>query len=141
MSRFKFTKRVEVQFRDCDPLGHANNAVYITYLEMARFAYFRDALGYDIRAVRSFILAHVECDFKAQVRPLDVLDVGIAVSEIRSRSFWFDYELVSVPEGVVVATARTAQVMFDYDRQQTVAVGEEFRKRVEAFEGLRTAAS
>jgi acyl-CoA thioester hydrolase len=141
MSRFNFTKRIEVQFRDCDPLGHVNNAVFVTYLEAARFAYFRDALGYDISVPRRFILARVECDFKAQVRPHDVLDVGIAVSEIRNRSFWFDYEIVSVPEGVVVATARTAQVMFDYERQQTVAVDEEFRKRVEAFEGLRTPAS
>ena len=34
---------VEVRFRDCDPMGHVNNAVYLTYLELARFAYWSAA--------------------------------------------------------------------------------------------------
>ena len=36
-----FTHRVEVRFRDCDPLGHVNNAVYLTYLEQARLMQWR----------------------------------------------------------------------------------------------------
>ena len=36
-----FTHRLEVRFRDCDPMGHVNNAVYLTYLEQARFAHWR----------------------------------------------------------------------------------------------------
>jgi outer membrane lipoprotein-sorting protein/thioesterase superfamily protein len=31
-----FSHRIEVRFRDCDPMGHVNNAVYLTYLEQAR---------------------------------------------------------------------------------------------------------
>ena len=30
-----FTHQLEVRFRDCDPMGHVNNAVYLTYLEEA----------------------------------------------------------------------------------------------------------
>ena len=37
-----------VRFRDCDPMGHANNAVYLTYLEQARFAHWRDIWGFDL---------------------------------------------------------------------------------------------
>ena len=36
-----FTHRLEVRFRDCDAMGHTNNAVYLTYLEQARFAHWR----------------------------------------------------------------------------------------------------
>jgi acyl-CoA thioester hydrolase len=36
-----FVHRLEVRFRDCDPMGHANNAVYFTYLEQTRFSHWR----------------------------------------------------------------------------------------------------
>ena len=42
-----FVHRLEVRFRDCDPMGHANNAVYLTYLEQARFAHWREVWGFD----------------------------------------------------------------------------------------------
>ena len=41
-----FTHRLEVRFRDCDPMGHVNNAVYLTYLEQARFAHWRALWGF-----------------------------------------------------------------------------------------------
>ena len=68
---YRFTKRLEVQFRDCDPLGHVNNAVYITYLEVVRFAYCKDALGFTPELAMgplSFIMARVECNFRSQAR-------------------------------------------------------------------------
>ena len=37
---FRFTHAVEVRFRDLDALGHVNNAVYLTYLESARMAWY-----------------------------------------------------------------------------------------------------
>ena len=41
-----FTHRLEVRFRDCDPLGHTNNAVYLTYLEQTRLQYWRELWGF-----------------------------------------------------------------------------------------------
>ena len=34
-----FSHPIEVRFRDCDSLGHVNNAVYFSYLEQARLVY------------------------------------------------------------------------------------------------------
>ena len=36
-----FVHREPVRFRDLDALGHVNNAVFLTYIESARFAYLR----------------------------------------------------------------------------------------------------
>jgi acyl-CoA thioesterase FadM len=36
MSEFPWTTHEHVRISDCDPMGHANNAVYSTYLEQAR---------------------------------------------------------------------------------------------------------
>ena len=43
--------RLTVRFRDCDPLGHVNNAVYLTYLEQARFTLWRAQIGFVARPV------------------------------------------------------------------------------------------
>ncbi len=81
--------RLSVRFRDCDGLGHVNNAVYLTYLEQARFALWRAQLSYPApgpagaakRGV-GFILARAEVDFVAQARFGDELAVRIALGEI-----------------------------------------------------------
>ena len=134
---YRYSKRVEVQFRDCDPLGHVNNAVYITYFEIARFAYCRDALGFtigDAVGSESFIMARVECNFRSQARLGDRLDVRIRVSGISRSSFTFDYEIVHAADGRVVADGKSVQVMFDYKAQRSIQVPESFRAKVETFE-------
>jgi acyl-CoA thioester hydrolase len=41
---FPVAAPIEIRFRDLDGMGHVNNAVYLTYLEVARAHYWR-ALG------------------------------------------------------------------------------------------------
>jgi acyl-CoA thioester hydrolase len=134
---YRYTKRLEVQFRDCDPLGHVNNAVYITYLEVARFAYCRDALHFAPAMATgplSFIIARVECNFRSQARLGDELDVRIRLADIGRASFVFDYEVVQASDGRLVADGRSVQVMYDYSLQQSVPVPDDFRARAERFE-------
>ena len=42
---FAFTHPVEVRFRDCDAMGHVNNAVYFTYFEQCRLLFWRKLTG------------------------------------------------------------------------------------------------
>ena len=39
---FRFSTMLEVRWRDLDPMGHVNNAVYFSYLEQARVHYLRE---------------------------------------------------------------------------------------------------
>lgn len=136
MSSYHYTSKIEVQFRDCDPLGHVNNAVYVTYFEIARFAYCRDALGFTIEDAvgsESFIMARVECNFRSQARLGDRLDVRIRVSEIGRSSFHFEYEIAQA-DGRVVADGKSVQVSFNYQAQKSIPVPESFREKVERFE-------
>lgn len=126
-----FIHRLSVRFRDCDALGHVNNAVYFTYFEQARFHHWL-ALGYDLRTlppgVPGFILARAECDFEAQVTYGDELEVRLTVSALGRTSFTYDYELVNVATGERVASARSVQVCFDYGTQAPVPIPEELRR-------------
>jgi acyl-CoA thioester hydrolase len=132
---FRFSCPVEVRFRDCDPMGHANNAVYATYLEVARFAYWRDVCGGRGWGDIKFIMARVEIDYKAPAEQGDVLDVRVGITSFGRTSFVFEYALLN-QRGRLVATARTVQVMYDYAARKPVPVLQEFKDRVSAFEEL-----
>lgn len=116
--------RLTVRFRDCDPYGHVNNAVYLTYLENARFALWK---AQDIRGV---ILARAEVDYRAQAKYGDVLEVRARLAGFGRTSFKYEYEIADVATGTVVLDARTVQVKFDYDRQQPMALTDDIKARL-----------
>ncbi|MDP1571391.1 MAG: thioesterase family protein [Vicinamibacterales bacterium] len=135
MSEFRFSKRIEVRFRDCDPMGHVNNAVYLTYLEVARFAYWRHVFaGHDAGGLQ-FILARMECDFRAQAAMGEELDVHVRVSRLGRSSFDFDAEIVRVADDVRILESRAVMVVYDYAAQTPVPIPEAARRRIEEFEG------
>ena len=125
---------VEVRFRDCDPMGHVNNAVYLTYLELARFAYWKAAEIGRLEGEVSYIMARVEIDFRASARTGDVLDVGVAVTGFGRTSFTMAYEIRD-QEGRLVANARSVQVTYDYAAGKAVPVPDGLRARIAEFEG------
>jgi acyl-CoA thioester hydrolase len=123
--------RLTVRFRDCDPLGHVNNAVYLTYLEQARFTLWRAQVGYvakdrDAQGRRGagFILARAEIDFRAQARYGDELEVRVGLASIGRTSFVYEYEIADVATSRIVATAKTVQVWFDYDEGKPLPLPE-----------------
>ena len=126
-----FIHRLEVRFRDCDPLGHANNAVYLTYLEQARFSHWRSLWGFgspQLPADRpGVILARVECDYRRPARYGDTLEIRMRVAEIGRTSFRYEYEIVDDQERTVL-TAKTVQVMYDYRTDTPVPVPDDIRE-------------
>ena len=126
---------VEVRFRDCDLMGHVNNAVYLTYLEIARFAYWK-AAGLDrIEGEISYIMARVEIDYRASANFGDVLDVGLAVTGIGRSSFTMAYEIRN-QDGRVISTARSVQVSYDWAAGRSLPVPDAIRQRIQEFEGM-----
>jgi acyl-CoA thioester hydrolase len=128
-----FRHRLEVRFRDCDPMGHVNNAVYLTYLEQARFAHWRAVWGFDFEGLPEnapgVILARAEIDYRRPARYGDMLEVRISLERIGRTSFSYTYEIVDQEERVV-AEAKSVQVMYDYAAGKPVALSEEMRSKL-----------
>ena len=147
-----FSHQLEVRFRDCDAMGHVNNAVYLTYLEEARFHHWR-ASGVAKRALNSapasdagvpddvpgVILARVEIDYRRPAKYGDLLRIDIGVAAIGRTSFTYEYEIVDVPTGRLVVSAKTIQVWFDYDAARSVPISDELKQRLSAaVDAVRT---
>jgi acyl-CoA thioester hydrolase len=67
MAEAVFERLVPVRWRDTDAQGHVNHAVFLTYLEEARDAFFEHVIGAD----PSYVVARVEVDLRAEVRHPD----------------------------------------------------------------------
>jgi acyl-CoA thioester hydrolase len=125
-----FTHRLEVRFRDCDPLGHVNNAVYLTYLEQARFNHWRALWGFGTPQLPpgrpGVILARVECDYRRPATYGETLEIRLTVGELGRTSFRYDYDVVD-EQGRTVLAARTVQVMYDYAAGKPVPIPDDIR--------------
>lgn len=129
---FLFSHQVEVRFRDCDPLGHVNNAAYLTYLEQARLFYWKSLWGFGDHASSSpgVIMARAEIDYRLPARYGQTLEVRIDLAAVGKTSFTYDYEVVD-EQGRVVASARTVQVMYDYEAARPVPIPADIREKMQ----------
>ena len=122
------------RFRDTDAMGHINNAVYVTYLEVARQEYWkRISSVQDYRRV-PFILANVTIDFRSEALVNEVLAIGIRCEWIGTRSFAFACEIREKTSQRLVAEATTVQVCYDYEAKRSLAVPDALRRALEQFE-------
>jgi acyl-CoA thioester hydrolase len=132
---FRVTHELVPRFRDTDAMGHINNAVYVTYIEVARQEYWRAfSREQDYRRV-PFILAHVTIDFRSEALVREVLVLAIRCGGIGTKSFTFEYEIRERDSGRLVVEASSVQVCYDYTAKRSVPVPDELRRGLEAFEG------
>jgi acyl-CoA thioester hydrolase len=120
VASFPHIHRDRVRFRDCDAMGHVNNAVFSTYLEESRIG----VLG----GLNSFILARVEIDFRSELRMGEEVEVQTRCSRIGTKSF--DLEHVIAAGNRVVAEAKSVLVSYDYALGESVPVPSELRERL-----------
>jgi acyl-CoA thioester hydrolase len=130
---YTFRHRVEIRFSDCDAMQHVNNAVYFTYAEQARVAFWRTLVGGHRLEDINFIIARAECDYRSPATVGDLLEVRLRVSGLGRSSFTFEYAMVDAGGGRVFATARTVQVMYDYERRAPMPLPSALRARLEAY--------
>ena len=88
-----FVHREAVRFRDLDPMGHVNNAVFLTYIESARAAFLQHLGAVQTLEDLAIIVARIEIDFRAPVRFGDEVDVTVRVSRFGEKSFDLEHEL------------------------------------------------
>ena len=125
-----FVHEERVRFRDLDPMGHVNNAVFLTYVEQARVAFLADAGAATGLEDMNLIIARVEIDFKAPVRLGQEVAISVRASRFGTKSFDLDYDLRV--DGELVAVAKSVQVAYDYNLREPVPVPAEWREKLTA---------
>ena len=85
-------------FSDLDALGHVNHAVFVTYLEQARFHWWAGifSTGRPFEE-EGFLVARVEMDYRKPILLGDAVRVGLRARKIGTSSFTLAYRVVREP--------------------------------------------
>ena len=123
-----FEHPVDVRWRDVDALGHVNHAVFLTYLEEGRDAFFKQTFGGE----PDYVVARVEVDLRAEVRyPERRVTVRLAVERLGTTSL-ITRETVLTPAQEIAAEARVVTVRWDRRARKPVPFSEAERARLTA---------
>lgn len=120
-----------MRFRDIDGMGHVNNAVYLSYIELARTQFYMQFAGKRTLDEIDFILAHVEIDFESQAVWGDQIQVAVWPSKIGTSSFTLAYEIAEKRSRKVLARAKSVLVSYDYENKKSKPIPADFRRLLE----------
>jgi acyl-CoA thioester hydrolase len=156
-TRFRFSVDIPLRLRDLDAMNHVNNAVYATFLEQARAAYFHAVVGRRLNEV-GMVIADLSIEFERAVRfDDDAVTVGVCATDLGESSIPLEYEVwtdreVATPaasaEGAAgpenehlerdrVATATTTLVHVDRESGVPKELPDAWRNAFTAYEQRR----
>ena len=129
---YRFDAETPLRWVDVDSVGVVNNAVYLSLMEQARYAYFTHLglmQGHDI----PFVLAAATLQFVKPGRLGMEVRVAARTTRLGTTSFQMDYE---VRGGKEVLCKAKATLVFVDEQMQPTPLPEDFRQSVAQFEEL-----
>jgi acyl-CoA thioester hydrolase len=117
--------RLETRYADYDAKGHVNNAVYLTYFEVARVTAWLSAVHGSPDA--PFIIAEATVRYLRPAMVGTPLDIEISTSEVRSKAWVWRYRILDARDAAIVAEDETVQVMYDYAAGRSVEIPADVR--------------
>lgn len=125
--------KIQVRFADLDVMEHVNNAVYLSYFEMARVHYFREILGteWDWKA-NGVLIVRNEIDYIQPILLNDEPEIHVFLHKIGSKSIHLKYEVWA--KGTLRTTGASIMVSFDATKMQTTEVPLAMREALNRLE-------
>jgi acyl-CoA thioester hydrolase len=138
MADFHFFLPIQVRYNDLDAQWHVNNANFLTYLEQTRTSYLVELGLFDGKSFFDIglIVADVHIAYLAPIEFGQTIQVALRVARIGNKSLTMEYEIQDRHTGQVCARAETVMVAYDYHHKASRPVPDEWRKKIESYEGL-----
>ena len=135
MTQRAFETRIEGRYRDTDSMGHISSPIYYDYMQSAYLEYMHALLELPKSEKLPHIMVKTACEYISQAYYGDTVVVLSKVSKFGGKSFEIDHEIrLGSADGRVVAKLQSVHVMFDYEKQSTYPVPDDFRSRVAEFQ-------
>lgn len=136
--QFRHHLPVQIRFNDIDVLGHLNNSVYFTFMDLAKTRYFQAVLSEKLRWGQvGVVIVNVNCDFCAPVFFDDDIEVETAVTAIGEKSLTLEQHVFSPADGQVKCRCTTVMAGFDPKTLTSAPILPEWRAALEAYENRK----
>ncbi|MBI9056154.1 acyl-CoA thioesterase [Labilibaculum sp. DW002] len=132
---FKHTKKIQIRFGDIDLMGHANNGVQLSYLDLARMEYFQKVYGEVIDwKDAALIVAHLEIDYLSPIMLDDKIEVHTKIYKIGNKSVSLHQDIVDSISGEIKTKTSQVMVAFSSKLGKSILVPETLKIRIREFE-------
>lgn len=133
MKLFHFKTPIPIRFADIDAFGHVNNAIYLTYFEIARSAYWEEIIEWDWNLL-GIIIRKSTVEYLKPIILGDKVHAYVRTSKIGRSSFELEYILVKDVNGIeeICTSGHTLCVAFDYKTKKPVTIPPLPLKKMEA---------
>ncbi|RZL22628.1 MAG: acyl-CoA thioesterase [Pedobacter sp.] len=134
---FKYKTVIEMRFADLDMMGHVNNAIYFTYMEIGRTKYWKHAINWDWKTT-GVVIGQASIDYIAPIFLGDKINMYVRTSRIGTTSFDLEYLIVKDENGkeVICSRGKTVCVAYDYTSKKPSPIPEKEREKMVRFEQL-----
>ncbi|ASU34102.1 acyl-CoA thioesterase [Mucilaginibacter xinganensis] len=138
ISDYKFKTPISIRFSDIDAVGHVNNAIYLTYFEVARLNYWKEVITWNIRE-QGVIVGRSEVNYLKPITLDDNIFCYVRTTRIGNSSFDMMYLLVRVtPNGEeICTTGKTVCISYDYSANKSIAIPNREREKMIAYDEPR----
>ena len=121
----EFSVEIEIRFRDIDAYGHVNNAVFFTYLEVARTKVFKQHFHELMQQGILYLVVKAECEYKMPIKFTDKVIISMRITDIGHSSFTIEYKIHNGNEKLF-ATAKTVMVTYDSKKNKPTKIPDTF---------------
>jgi acyl-CoA thioester hydrolase len=133
---------VRVRYAETDKMGIVHHSNYLVWFEFARSEYCR-ARGFSYKEMEErdralLVVAEAYCRYKSPAFYEDVLTIRSKVSDIRSRSLRFAYQVYRPSDATLLAEGETLHVVTDENKRVRI-MPDNYRKMLTAELGEKTA--
>ena len=123
---------VQKRFSDVDSFMHVNNIWQQSYFDMGKTEFYTQVLGVTgVFDKLRIITASTHTDYWGQVRLTDDIVVVTQVSRIGNKSMTL-HQRIMLGERCLTESS-SVMVAFDFETQQTVAIPDEWRTKLEEY--------
>ncbi|WKN32766.1 thioesterase family protein [Porifericola rhodea] len=133
IDKYRFRYELQVRYSDMDMLGHANNAVYLTYLELARLGYFNEVIQQEWKEV-ALVLAHASMDYKIPITPGIRPVVHIRTTKIGNSSIHLENMITDHENKTLYYTSSMVLVAINTKTGKSTPIPESEKEKVIAYE-------
>lgn len=131
LSDYKYKTPISIRFSDIDAVGHVNNAIYLTYFEVARLNYFREVIHWNLRE-NGIIVGRSEVTYLKPIMLEDEIICYVRTTRIGNSSFDVMHVLVKKTANgeEICTTGKTVCISYDYTANKSIPIPSKQRHRL-----------
>lgn len=132
---FRHSLPLQTRFSDFDMLGHLNNNVYLTFMDLAKARYFLQLIPDCMKMNGTgVVVVNINCDFFAPTLFDEPIEALTTVTSIGQKSLTLEQRIINPENGETKCIGRTVMAGFDPKTMHSADIRQEWVEAIEKFE-------